>query len=88
MGQLYAGINDGSTTFLRSRRGFVPVRTLTDHRSVVVHFAPYYTTHCGLTVLCVLRYLDVFQRQRVNVIFIWSQARYDFLTRNVLFLKN
>ncbi len=40
----------------------IPVRTLSDHRSVVVRFAPYYTTHCDLSVLCVLRHVDAFER--------------------------
>ncbi len=40
---------------LRSRRGY-------DRRSVVVRFAPYYTTRCDLSVLCVLRHVDAFER--------------------------
>ncbi len=71
-------------SFLRSRRGFVPVRTLTDRRSVVVHFAPYYTTYCGLTVLCVLRYLDVFQRQKSEFYIYVVTIALRILTRNIL----
>ncbi len=39
----------------------IPGRTLPDRRSVVVRFAPYYTTRCDLSVLCVLRHVDAFQ---------------------------
>ncbi len=66
----------------------IPVRTLSDRRSVVVHFAPYYTTHCGLTVLCALRYLDVFQRQRVNFILYIVTIALRILTRNILLPRN